>query len=37
MVNANNQYPLIAQIDQQCDLGHWHKQSALALIPWGND
>ena len=37
LVNANSQYPLIAQVDQQCDLGHWHKMSALDLIPWGAD
>ena len=33
--HANAQLDLIAVVRTQCDMGHWHENGRIQLIPWG--
>ena len=33
--HASSQHPLIAIVEEQCDLGHWHLAGKIRLPRWG--
>jgi hypothetical protein len=37
IINANAQAPLELEVQQRCDLGHYHQLERIPLAPWGSD
>ncbi len=35
--NANSQVPMKIEVQQACDLGHWHYQTGQIAPLWGSD
>jgi hypothetical protein len=36
LLNADSRAPLTAVVEEQCDMGHWHRRAGIPLPCWGD-